>query len=60
MSQKERAVVAELRGTLAAHDAAAIALMRNAERHLRRARAIEAELSRLQRPRKADSRLAFA
>ena len=63
MTLKERDVlVAELNAALTVHDRAAIDLMKGASRHLRRAREIERELQRLEKPRRrtADARVAFA
>lgn len=63
MTLKERnAIVAELHGAIAAHDSAAADLMRAAANQIRRARAIERELERLEKPRQrsADRRVAFA
>ena len=62
MTMKERnAIVAELQGRVVAHDTAAADLMRAAANQIRRARAIERELERLEKPKRtAASRVAFA
>ncbi len=58
-SKQKTTAVAELSAQLKAHDAAALASMREAQKHLRVATAIEVKLRRLQ-PRNIDSRVAFA
>jgi len=62
MTQDELATVTQLHDAIAAHDAAAIALMRETQRHLRAARNIERKLERYEQPRKraASQRAEFA
>ena len=54
MTQLERkAAMAELRETLEAHDTAALAHMRDARKHLRRAAQLSERLEQLTRPSRA-------